>query len=53
MAVEALSLLPWYEELFDDAHREAARQRLEQYRFNVEEFLRSASPPDWARSAED
>jgi hypothetical protein len=53
MTIEALILLPWYEELFEETHRQAARQRLEQYRFDVDGFLRqrSASPPDWAAPA--
>lgn len=49
MSVEALVILPWYEELFDDDLRKAARQRLETYGFDVEEYLAAltACPPGW------
>jgi len=50
MSVEAVALLPWYEPLFTDEHREIARRRLIKHRFDVDEFLvtRSAQPPTWA-----
>lgn len=49
MTVEAIALLPWYEELFDDHDREMARRRLEAYRFDVDGFLtrRMQSSPSW------
>lgn len=49
MTVEAIALLPWYEELFDDRDRELARRRLDAYRFDVEDFLArmTQSPPAW------
>lgn len=49
MTVEALSLLPWYSELFDPQDAVLARQRLEQYRFDVDAFIRrqTGSPPGW------
>lgn len=52
MTVEALVLLPWYSPLFEDVDHQAARQRLEAYRFDVDGFLerRCASPPEWAKA---
>lgn len=49
VTVEAISLLPWYSELFDDEDRAAARRRLKAYRFDLDGFLarRTASPPPW------
>ena len=50
MTVEALVLLPWYADLFDDEERRLARARLEAYQFDVDGFLasRTTSPPPWA-----
>lgn len=49
MTVEALSLLPWYGELFDDQDSALARRRLEAHGFDVEAFLRrrTAVEPSW------
>lgn len=49
MSVEALALLPWYGDLFDDDDRDHARRRLVAYRFDVDGYLarRTASPPAW------
>jgi hypothetical protein len=54
MTVEALALLPWYEPLFTDDDRQRARHRLEQYQFDIEDFLsrRTAAPPSWVGSGE-
>ncbi len=54
MTVEALVLLPGYEDLFDDEERRLARLRLEAYRFDVDGFLatRKSSPPPWADDGE-
>jgi hypothetical protein len=50
MSVEALSLLPWYRELFDDDVRDKARRKLSDHGFDVDQFLndRSTWPPQWA-----
>lgn len=50
MSCEAIVLLPWYEELFSEDERAAARHRLKEHRFDVDEFLRrsSANPPPWS-----
>ncbi|MGH9055709.1 MAG: hypothetical protein ACRDYY_07585 [Acidimicrobiales bacterium] len=52
MTVEALSLLPWYNEVFDDDVRDHARRKLTAHRFDVDAFLanRTASPPRWTIS---
>jgi hypothetical protein len=49
MTVEALSLLPWYAELFDEEDRTSAQRRLRAYKFDVEAFIarRRVSPPSW------
>lgn len=49
MTAEAVALLPWYEQLFDDQDRQLARRRLEAYGFDVDRFLaaKSQSPPAW------
>jgi hypothetical protein len=49
MTVEAISQLPWYDDLFDDDDRAAARRRLEAYRFDADGFIahRTSSPPSW------
>lgn len=50
MSVEAVMLLPWYAELFDLDDLRRARQRLADYRFDVDAFLAEAVryPPAWA-----
>lgn len=52
MTVEALALLPWYQELFDEHDRQLARRRLVVYGFDVDGFLTSSTeaPPSWWRS---
>lgn len=49
MTVEALALLPWHEELFDEHDREVARHRLDTYEFDVDGFVASRiqTPPSW------
>ncbi|MDA8312753.1 MAG: hypothetical protein M0Z46_19515 [Actinomycetota bacterium] len=49
MTVEAISLLPWYDVLFDDRDRAEARRRLEAHEFDADGFLaqRTAAPPAW------
>lgn len=54
MTVEALSLLPWYADLFEVEDAVSARRRLEAHRFDVDAFLdrRTASPPGWVARSE-
>jgi hypothetical protein len=54
MSVEALAILPWYASLFDRDVIERARQRLIDYRFDVDAYLtaRTATPPSWWRDTE-
>jgi hypothetical protein len=49
MTVEAMSLLPWFEGIFTDRERAAARRRLEEHRFDVDAFAATAlsNPPKW------
>lgn len=49
MSVEFFALLPWYENLFADGERAAARRRLQELHFDVDGELarRSADPPEW------
>jgi hypothetical protein len=49
MSVEALAVLPWYASLFDQDLIRRARQRLLEYRFDVDAYLgaRTACPPTW------
>jgi hypothetical protein len=49
MTVEAIALLPWYAELFDEHDTVLARRRLDAYGFDVDDFLirRTQSPPSW------
>jgi hypothetical protein len=51
MTVEAISLLPWYQELFDDGVRQDARRKLSAHGFDVDGFLagRTTNPPTWSR----
>jgi hypothetical protein len=47
--VEALSLLAWYAELFDDEVLVSARRKLVAHNFDIDSFLamRTDSPPAW------
>jgi hypothetical protein len=49
MSVEALVILPWYASLFGGDVIQRARQRLLDYRFDVDAYLRTrtATPPSW------
>ncbi len=51
MTVEAISLLPWYQELFDDGVRQDAHRKLSAHGFDVDGFLaaHTANPPAWTR----
>lgn len=53
MSVEALAILPWYASLFDLDVIQRARQRLLDYRFDVDAYLstRTTSPPSWWQDA--
>lgn len=48
MSVEAMVLLPWYEQLFTDDERTKARRRLD-HQFDIDSFVqrRRVSPPPW------
>lgn len=48
-SVEAMVLLPWYEELFSDDERAIARRRLSDHGFACDEFIerRMTKPPHW------
>jgi hypothetical protein len=50
MSVEAADLLPWYEPLFTEEQRAAARRRLIEHRFPLHKFIseRAKTPPPWA-----
>jgi hypothetical protein len=54
MSVEALVILPWYAPLFNADVVARARQRLADYTFNVDAYLRSrtANPPSWWRDTD-
>jgi hypothetical protein len=49
MSVEAMVLLPWYEQLFADDERTKARRRLLDHQFDIDSFIqrRRVSPPPW------
>jgi hypothetical protein len=53
MSVEAMVLLPWYQELFTGDEQDVARRRLTEYGFDIERFIqaRSAQPPGWSQVA--
>jgi hypothetical protein len=53
MSVEAMVLLPWYQELFTADEQDVARRRLTEYGFDIETFVqtRSATPPGWSQVA--
>lgn len=53
VSVEAFVLLPWYEGLFSNEEKEAARRRLTLHGFDVDGFLRlqAAAPPSWTSSS--
>lgn len=40
MSIEAMVVLPWYEELFSPAERAIAHKRLTDYGFDVDKFVR-------------
>ena len=51
MSVEAMVLLPWYQELFTTDEQDVAPRRLTDHGFDVGAFVqaRSAAPPDWSQ----
>lgn len=51
-SVETFVLLPWYQGLFADDERSAARQRLEDHDFDVDAYLghRAVDPPAWVQT---
>lgn len=53
MSIEALALLPWYAELFDDEVQAKARRKLADYGFDIDTFVdcRTATPPEWTSHA--
>lgn len=54
MSVEAFVLLPWYADLFTDAERETARNRMAAHGFDVDAYLREARErvPTWIENEE-
>lgn len=52
MSVEAMVLLPWYQELFAADEQDVARRRLTEHGFDVDAFVqaRSAPPPVWSQA---
>ena len=49
MTIEAMALLPWYEDLFTRQELSNARRRLEEHKFDIDAYLATAwsNPPGW------